>query len=177
MFPDNVLPCKQENGCFDQTILCWKNLCEIKKIKSGNDHSVERSFPNSGCFCCWNVNCTAKTSKQMPRWSRKPRQSLSTFQGKRLKPPFKKWIERMEACLAANRWYFERENVKYMTSESEDDKHISLCFRSFLKWNFFSFVGCKIVSFSDSHYTPLPFVINLLTSSLNSMFIFSIANQ
>ncbi len=27
----------------------------------------------------------------------------------------------MEACLAANGWYFEKENVKCTASESEDD--------------------------------------------------------
>ncbi len=45
-----------------------------------------------------------------------------------------------------------------------------------LKWNFFSFVGCKIVSLIDLRYAPLPlpFTMDSLTSSLNSMFIFSI---
>ncbi len=33
----------------------------------------------------------------------------------------KKWAERIEACLAANGWYFKKENDKCMDSESEDD--------------------------------------------------------
>ncbi len=33
----------------------------------------------------------------------------------------KKWVKRMEACLAANRWYIEKENVKCMALESEDN--------------------------------------------------------
>ncbi len=67
----SVLPGKQENGCLDKTMLHCKILCELK----GNDCSVEREFPilNSGCFHRRNVNCAARTLKQMPRWSRKPR--------------------------------------------------------------------------------------------------------
>ncbi len=65
MHVSSMLPCKQESGCFDQTMLRCKILCEIKKIESGNDHSVERGFPNSSCFYCWNVNCRAGTSKQI----------------------------------------------------------------------------------------------------------------
>ncbi len=37
-----------------------------------------------GCFHHWNLSCVAGTSKQMPRWSRKPRQSLDTFQRRNL---------------------------------------------------------------------------------------------
>ncbi len=33
------------------TELRHKILCEIKKIENGNDRSVERGFPNSGCKC------------------------------------------------------------------------------------------------------------------------------
>ncbi len=33
----------------------------------------------------------------------------------------KKWVERMEACLTANRRYFEKENVKCTALENEDD--------------------------------------------------------
>ncbi len=33
----------------------------------------------------------------------------------------KKWVERMETPLAANGWYFKKENVKCTTSESEED--------------------------------------------------------
>ncbi len=51
VFPGCVLPCKQENGRFDRTMLhCKIILYEIKKIKSENDHSVERGFPNSSYF-------------------------------------------------------------------------------------------------------------------------------
>ncbi len=32
-----------------------------------------------------------------------------------------KWVERMEACLAVNGRHFEKENVKYMASDSDDD--------------------------------------------------------
>ncbi len=39
-------PCKEENGCFDQTMLRCKICCEIKEIKSGNYYLVERGFPN-----------------------------------------------------------------------------------------------------------------------------------
>ncbi len=39
---------------------------------------------------------------------------------------------------------------------------------------FFSFVGCKTVWFIDLRYAPLLFSIDSLSSSLNSMFIFSI---
>ncbi len=46
----SVLPHKQENGCFDRTMLCRKILGEIKKIENGDEHSVEIGFPNSGCF-------------------------------------------------------------------------------------------------------------------------------
>ncbi len=41
-------------------------MCPIKKIKTVNDRSVERSSPNTGCFHRWNVNYTVRTSKQMP---------------------------------------------------------------------------------------------------------------
>ncbi len=33
----------------------------------------------------------------------------------------KKWVKRMEACLAANGLYFEKENVKCMALESDGD--------------------------------------------------------
>ncbi len=33
----------------------------------------------------------------------------------------KKWVERMETCLAANGRYIEKENVKCTAAESEDD--------------------------------------------------------
>ncbi len=68
-----VSPHKQENGCFDQTTLHRKILRENKKIDSRNYLSIERGFPNSGSFHCWNMNWVAKP---MSRWSRKPRQSL-----------------------------------------------------------------------------------------------------
>ncbi len=42
---DNVSPHKHENGYFDWTMLTWKILLEIKKIRNGNDCSVERDFP------------------------------------------------------------------------------------------------------------------------------------
>ncbi len=45
VFPDSVLPRKQENGCFDQTTLYRKILREMKKIESRNNRSVERGFP------------------------------------------------------------------------------------------------------------------------------------
>ncbi len=41
-FQTVCLPCKQENGCFDQATWHHKILCEIKKIESGNNHFVER---------------------------------------------------------------------------------------------------------------------------------------
>ncbi len=44
MFPHSVLPHKQENGCFDRTMLHCKILYEIKKIESRKDRSVERGF-------------------------------------------------------------------------------------------------------------------------------------
>ncbi len=40
VFVDSVSPCKQENGCFYQTTLHCKILCEIKKIESENDCST-----------------------------------------------------------------------------------------------------------------------------------------
>ncbi len=63
---------KQENICFDRTILHnAKFWVRLKKIKSGNDRSVERDFPNCGCFQRWNKNCATGTSKLMPMGSRK----------------------------------------------------------------------------------------------------------
>ncbi len=38
-----------------------------------------------------------------------------------------KRVERMEACLVANRQYFEKENVKYTTLEKEDDVREYIC--------------------------------------------------
>ncbi len=71
------------------------------------------------CFYCWNVNSVARTLKQMSRWSRKPGQSLNGFR-RSLKPPLKMG-KKMETCFAANRQYFEKENVRCTASECEDD--------------------------------------------------------
>ncbi len=45
----------------------------------------------------------------------------------------KKWVERMKACLATNRWYFEKKkrNIKCTASESKDNVSEKMCFRSF----------------------------------------------
>ncbi len=40
----------QENECFNGRMLHRKILCEIKKLESEKDRSIERGFPNSGCF-------------------------------------------------------------------------------------------------------------------------------
>ncbi len=50
---------KQENVCFNETTIHSKILHEIKKTDSGNDHSLETNFPDSGCFHHWNTNRVA----------------------------------------------------------------------------------------------------------------------
>ncbi len=114
------------NLCF-QTMCCHvnkkvdvstKQFCMRLKKSKVETIAVLKDFPNFGCFLRSNVNCFAGTTKQMPRWSRKPRQSLDAFWRRSLKPILKKWDERMEACLEANGWYSEKGNVRCMASES-----------------------------------------------------------
>ncbi len=50
VFPHHASQYKQENGCFNQTTLQCKILCDIKKTESGNDPPIERGFPK------WNVS-------------------------------------------------------------------------------------------------------------------------
>ncbi len=80
VFLDSGPLCKQENRCFNQTML-------YLLIESGNNRSVERGFPNSGCFHCWNVNCAAETLEHMPKWSGNPDDLRTYYKRRSLKPP------------------------------------------------------------------------------------------
>ncbi len=58
----------------------------------------------------------------------------------------------MEACLAANGRYFEKENVKYTVSEGEDDaSEYIFCFYSFFSFLFFG--GVHVTIFTNPGVT------------------------
>ncbi len=106
MFPDSVLTHKWENGCFERITLSCKILWEIKKIESGNNHIVERGFPkwNFARFDLSEVKCPGDIGNPDDLWMH----SKGGFE-----TTIKKSVKSMETCLAANRRYFEKENVKY----------------------------------------------------------------
>ncbi len=120
----------EKNWRFDRRMLHHKIMCEIKKTESGNDCSVERRFPNSGCF--WNAYCVGGTLKQMPRWSRKLGVSFDIFQRKSLKPPFLKMAQKNGSMFSCKLMEFrDRICQMYGLWKWGWCEGISLCFRSF----------------------------------------------
>ncbi len=101
---------RQCSATYSALLQEWFEHHNIKLMKH-LVYSPDLGHGISGCFHCWNVNCVAETSKQMPYWSRKHRQSLDAFQwmhsDESVWSHHKKRIDRMEACLAANGWYFD----------------------------------------------------------------------
>ncbi len=130
-----------DSGFFIRTVLDC-----IKLLKSGLWHNIEVTkyplysldltlsnfwlFPLSKHeLCGWNFETDAQVIQGTHTICRHiPKKKFVTT--------IKKWIERMEACLAANRWYFEKENVKCTALESEGDASEQICFYQFFSFPF-----------------------------------------